>query len=102
MINYVLILIFQFAFNIFKVLEIKYTYENKIKLLVMNTVWINLAALGSVFYSIESLFRKDYLGIVFYILGSIFGKWFAMVHYENYRSKIYSFFKRNENEKNIS
>lgn len=77
-------------------MEIKYTYENKIKLLVLNTVWINLAALGSVYYSIESLFRQDYLGIVFYIMGSIIGKWFAMVHYENYRSKIYNFFKRNE------
>jgi hypothetical protein len=102
MINYILILIFQIAFNIFKVLEIRYTYENKIKLLIMNTVWINLAALGSVFYSIESLFRKDYLGILFYIMGSIIGKWFAMTHYENYRSKIFSFFKRKESEESLS
>ena len=83
-------------FNIFKVMEIKFTYENKIKSLLVNSVWINLMALGSTYYSLDGLFKGDYLGIVFYIAGSIVGKWFAMVHYEEIKEKLKPFFKRNE------
>lgn len=96
--NYLLILFFQIMFNIFKVMEIKFTYENKIKSLLVNSVWINLMALGSTYYSLDGLFRGDYIGILFYILGSILGKWFAMVHYEVIKDKLKPFFKKNEKE----
>jgi hypothetical protein len=58
--SYLLILFFQIMFNIFKVLEIKYTYENKIKALLLNSVWINLMALGSAYYSLDGMFHGDY------------------------------------------
>ena len=96
--NYLLILFFQIMFNIFKVMEIKFTYENKIKSLLVNSVWINLMALGSTYYSLDGLFKGDYLGIIFYIAGSIIGKWFAMVHYEAIKEKLKPFFKRNNEE----
>ena len=96
--NYLLILFFQVMFNIFKVMEIKFTYENKIKSLLVNSIWINLMALGSTYYSLDGLFKGDYIGIVFYIAGSIIGKWFAMVHYEAIKEKLKPFFKRNEQE----
>ena len=96
--NYLLILFFQVMFNIFKVMEIKFTYENKIKSLLINSVWINLMALGSTYYSLDGLFKGDYLGIIFYIAGSIIGKWFAMVHYDAIKDKLKPFFKRVENE----
>jgi hypothetical protein len=85
-------------FNIFKVMEIKFTYENNIKSLLVNSVWINLMALGSTYYSLDGLFKGDYIGIVFYIVGSIIGKWFAMTHYESIKDKIKPFFKKNEKE----
>ena len=100
--SYLLILFFQIMFNIFKVLEIKYTYENKIKALLLNSVWINLMALGSAYYSLDGLFHGDYYGIIFYVSGSVIGKWIAMTYYENYRSKIYSIFKKKDEEKNVS
>jgi hypothetical protein len=100
--SYFLILFFQAMFNIFKVLEIKYTYENKIKALLLNSVWINLMALGSAYYSLDGMFRGDYYGIIFYIAGSVIGKWIAMTQYENYRSKIYSLFNKKEDEEKIS
>ncbi len=97
--NYLLILFFQIMFNIFKVMEIKFTYENKIKSLLVNSVWINLMALGSTYYSLDGLFKGDYLGILFYIIGSIVGKWFAMVHYDAIKDKLKPLFKKNENSR---
>ncbi len=78
-------------------MEIKYTYENKIKSLLMNSVWINIVSLGSMYYSLDGLFKGDYLGIIFYIMGSVVGKWFAMVHYESIKEK-FKPFKKNNNE----
>lgn len=92
--NYLLILFFQIMFNIFKVLEIKYTYENKIRGLLINSVWINLVSLGSVYYSLDSLFKGDYFGIIFYIAGSIIGKYIAMEHYENIKGEFFRILSR--------
>lgn len=86
--NYLLILFFQILFNIFKVKEIKLTYEGKLQSLLLNSIWINLVSLASVYYSIDSLFKGDWLVLPFYIGGSILGKWIAMrgeTHYIKYR-----------------
>jgi hypothetical protein len=96
--NYLLILLFQIGFNIFKVLEIRYTYENKIPQLLTNSIWINLMALGSTYYSLDSLFRGDYFGVMFYISGSIIGKWIAMTQYDHFKNKIKYFFKKGGND----
>lgn len=76
--NYLLILLFQITFNIFKVLEIQYTYEKRLNKLMLNSVWINLVSLASTYYSIDSLFRGDFWVLPFYIGGSIIGKWIAI------------------------
>ena len=47
------------------------------------------------------MFKGDFYGIIFYILGSVIGKWIAMTQYENYRSKIYSLFNKKEDEREI-
>jgi hypothetical protein len=79
-------------FNIFKVLEIKFTYENRINRLLLNSVWINLVSLASVYYSLDSLLKGDMWVLPFYIGGSVLGKWIAMTQMENIRFKIFSFF----------
>jgi hypothetical protein len=79
-------------FNIFKVLEIKFTYENRINRLLINSVWINLVSLASVYYSLDSLLKGDMWVLPFYIGGSVLGKWIAMTQMENIRFKIFSFF----------
>jgi len=88
MFYYLLVGLFQFSFNVLKVLEIKYTYQNKLKPLLLNSLLINAAALGSVFISIDKLLEGDYLVIPFYVGFAILGKWFAMKHFENVRYKI--------------
>jgi len=90
---YILIFFLQFFFNISKVLEIKYTYENKLNLLILNTVVINLLTLAATYFSIDYLLKGEFLVILFYITGGVFGKWFALTHFENYRAKILNLFK---------
>jgi hypothetical protein len=99
MLLYVLVFVFQVLFNVFKTMEIKYTYENKVKHLVINSIWINLVALGSVYFSLERLFARDWGIIVVYIGGSVFGKWWAMTHFVNYENKFYQFFNKRKIKK---
>lgn len=88
---YLIVLLFQILFNIFKVLEIKFTYENKLRHLLLNSVWINLVSLASVYFSLDRLFVGDWWILPFYIGGSVIGKWIAMTKVENTRFKIFTF-----------
>lgn len=88
---YLIVFFFQVFFNIFKVLEIKYTYENQIRQLLINSVWINLVSLASVYFSIDRLLDGDLWVVPFYILGSVLGKWVAMKNFENIRGNIFRF-----------
>ena len=98
---YVLVFVFQVLFNVFKTMEIKYTYENKVKQLVINSVWINLVALGSTYFALDRLFARDWAVIIVYISGSVFGKWWAMTHFVNYENKFYEFFNKRKTKKQI-
>jgi hypothetical protein len=91
--NYIAILTFQIMFNIFKVLEIKFTYENQLTRLLLNSVWINLVSLASVYFSLDSLLRGDMWILPFYIGGSVLGKWIAMTQMDNLESKLFVFFR---------
>lgn len=86
---YLLVFLFQVIFNLFRVLEIKLTYENKVGKLLINTVFINLVSIGSIFFSLERLLIGDWVVVPFYILGSVFGKWVAMTKLENVRFKVF-------------
>lgn len=78
MLRYLLVFLSQTLYNIFKVLEIKYTYQNRIGALLLNSVWINLVALLSTYYSVEDLLRGNFGVVFFYITGSVIGKYFGM------------------------
>ena len=95
---YLIIFFFQVFFNIFKVLEIKYTYENQIRQLLINSVWINLVSLASVYFSIDRLLDGDMWVIPFYILGSVLGKWIAMKNFENIRGNIFRFIFKSQKD----
>lgn len=79
-------------FNVFKTLEIKYTYEHKVKELMLNSIWINLVSLGSTYFAIDSLFKGNFAVILVYIAGSVVGKWVAMTRIDKIRSKIKTLF----------
>jgi hypothetical protein len=72
-------------------MEIKFTFENQLKKLLVNSVLINLVSLAGVYFSLERLFQNDWLVLPFYIGGSVIGKWIAMTKFENIRYKLFSF-----------
>jgi hypothetical protein len=88
---YLIVFVFQVLFNIFKVMEIKFTFENQLRNLLINSVWINLVSLAAVYFSLDRLFQDDWLILPFYILGSVVGKWIAMTKFENTRYRIFRF-----------
>ena len=94
MIYYLIVFVFQVLFNIFKVLEIKYTYENRLKQLLLNSIWINIVSLAAVYFSLDRLFTGDFLVIPFYIVGSVIGKWVAMTKFENTRFRVFQFLSK--------
>jgi len=88
---YLIVFVFQVLFNIFKVMEIKFTFENQLRNLLINSVWINLVSLAAVYFSLDRLFQNDWLVLPFYIGGSVIGKWIAMTKFENTRYRIFRF-----------
>jgi hypothetical protein len=72
-------------------MEIKFTFENQLRNLLINSVWINLVSLAAVYFSLDRLFQNDWLVLPFYIGGSVLGKWLAMTKFENTRYKIFKF-----------
>lgn len=88
---YFIVFVFQVLFNIFKVMEIKFTFENQLRNLLINSVWINLVSLAAVYFSLDRLFQNDWLVLPFYIGGSVIGKWIAMTKFENTRYRIFRF-----------
>lgn len=80
---YLIIFLSQALFNIFKTYEIKFTYENKINHLLLNSIWINLVSLALAYYSLDSLFKGDYFVIPFYLLGGLVGKYISMKGMKN-------------------
>jgi hypothetical protein len=84
----VIVLFAQTMYNIFKVLEIKYTYQNKVGALLLNSVWINLVSLASTYFAIDDLLKGNFRIIIFYIIGSVLGKYLGM-QFGNPRNKIW-------------
>jgi len=75
---FIWVFIFQVLFNIFKVLEIRHTLHHQVRQLLINSIWINLVSLASTFYSIDALLKGNFTIIIFYITGSVVGKYIGM------------------------
>ena len=74
----IIVLISQILYNILKVLEIKYTYQDKVYHLLFNSIWLNLVSLASMYYAIDDLLKGNFSIIIFYIIGSVIGKYLGM------------------------
>lgn len=85
---YLLVFTLQVLFNVFKTLEIKYTYEHKVKELMLNSIWINLVSLGSTYFAIDSLLKGNWSVIIVFIAGSVVGKWVAMIKVPQLKKKL--------------
>lgn len=68
----------QILFNIFKVLEIRYTYEKNTTKLLVNSIWMGLASLGSMFWSLDELLKGNVFIVPVFVLGNMAGKYIGM------------------------
>lgn len=103
MIFYILVSILQLMMSIFKVLEIKWSYENKvihltILTLLMSSVWLTSTSIG-----VSAILQGDILMGVIFTLSSAIGKIIALklTNGNSYRSKIFQkLFSKNEIQDN--
>lgn len=86
---YIIVFSSQLIFNVLKVMEIKFTYQNQTAKLLLNSVFINLVSILSVYYSFDALLNNDFWVIAFYLFGSVLGKWIGMKSGDNPRSLIW-------------
>ena len=92
--SYLLVFIFQLLFNVAKVYEIKYSYENKLNPILVAGASLSLLTLLSTYFSLELLLRGDWLVIVVFIGGSLSGKYLAyLMNRKGYRNRIYELLK---------
>lgn len=95
---YLIIFAFQFSFNLLKVMEIKFSYEEKIKPLIIVTALLSGIILASTYFSLTLLLNGDIIVIPIYIIGSILGKLTA-IKINNTRAKIFrKIFNKDNND----
>lgn len=79
-------------------MEIKYSYEEKIKPLIIVTALLSGIVLASTYFSFTLLLKGDLIVIPIYIIGSILGKLTA-IKINNTRGKIFhKIFNKKNNE----
>ena len=95
--EYLLIFIFQSIFNVAKVYEIKYAYENQLKGILISSTVLSLLTITSTYLSIELLLAGDLKVIIVYVAGSLIGKYIAYLSEKNnYRTKLYNLIKHTQ------
>jgi|688.fasta_scaffold50609_3 hypothetical protein len=90
MITYILTFCLQIVFNVLKVEEIKYSYENKTVKAVINSILINVTSLTTSYLSLKLMLEGDFKISLVYIIGSATGKWIATTKLFNYRNFIWN------------
>jgi len=75
---WIAIFLSQILFNILKVLEIRYTFEDNTNKLLLNSVWMALASLASMFWSLDELMKGNWAVIPVYVVGNLVGKYVGM------------------------
>lgn len=79
-------------------MEIKFSYEEKIKPLIIVTALLSGIVLASTYFSLTLLLKGDIIVIPIYIIGSILGKLTA-IKLNNTRAKIFhKLFNKDNNE----
>jgi hypothetical protein len=76
--TYILIFLLQVFFNILKVLEIRHAVHGKVKESLINSVLISSMTLASSYFSLDELFSGNWIVILFFVGGSVVGKWLTL------------------------
>ena len=85
--EYVILGIIQILFNLLKLLEIKYSYDENMKMTIvvgflLSIVWLFSTALG-----VSAVIKLDYVMTIVYVFTSLFGKILALKLQKYWRIK---------------
>jgi len=85
--EYVILGIIQILFNLLKLLEIKYSYDENMKMTILigfllSIVWLFSTALG-----VSAVIKLDYIMMIVYVFSSLFGKILALKLQQYWRIK---------------
>ena len=76
-----MIFVLQAAMAILKVHEIKYNDGEELRKAMINAFLISVVALLALTIGVSSLLKGDWVVAVFFVAGSMFGKWLAMTKF---------------------
>lgn len=76
--DYFILGIIQIAFNLLKILEIKFSYEQDMKMTIIIGFLLSIVWLFSTAIGVNAVIKLDYVMMVVYIISSVFGKILAL------------------------
>lgn len=89
--EYVILGIIQILFNLLKLLEIKYSYDENMKMTILIGFMLSIVWLFSTALGVSAVIKLDYVMMIVYVFSSLFGKILALKIQKYYRLK-----KKNE------
>jgi len=75
---YFILAIIQIAFNLLKLLEIKYSYDEDMKRTLLVGFFLAIVWLFSTAIGVSAVIQLDYIMMIVYVISSMFGKYLAL------------------------
>jgi hypothetical protein len=75
---YLLLAVIQVAFNLLKLLEIKYSYDEDMKRTLIVGFFLAIVWLFSTAIGVSAVIQLDYIMMIDYVISSMFGKYLAL------------------------
>lgn len=85
--EYIILALIQIAFNLLKILEIKYSYDEDMKMTLLVGFMLSIVWLFSTAIGVSAVIKLDYLMMFVYVISSMFGKYLALKLRKNWKIK---------------
>lgn len=83
--TYVLLALIQIIFNLLKILEIKYRYDENMKMTLLVGFFTAIVWLFSTAIGVSAVIKLDYLMMIDYVISSMLGKYLALKFRKNWK-----------------
>lgn len=87
MMEYVILGIIQILFNLLKLLEIKYSYDENMKMTILIGFMLSIVWLFSTALGVSAVIKLDYMMMIVYVFSSLLGKILALKLQKYWRIK---------------
>lgn len=85
--EYVTLGIIQILFNLLKLLEIKFSYDENMKMTILVGFFLSIVWLFSTALGVAAVIKLDYVMMIVYVFSSLFGKILALKLQKYWRIK---------------